>query len=398
MEYKNKLLIGDSKKIIDSLPEKIVNTIVTSVPYWGLRDYGVKGQMGMEDTPEEYIYNMTEVFKSAKRVLRDDGTLWLNIGDGYWGGKGKSGQESKASLEKRHAAGTSLNKGHQNTNVAMRPQDRRHPFIKAKDKIGIPWALAFALRDGSGNARECAAINKAIARIKNCFGPDDRMPRKLLTEVINLEYEYHLAKGDGWYFRQDNIWSKTNCAPESCTDRPTTAHEYFFLFSKNKKYYYDYEAVKEQSSDKTNSRISKEKLASIRNGTANGNNVSTGKQAEYIKTGHGIRAKNNTDFNNSMTEIFETRNKRSVWECPTNSPEHQKLDIEHFAVYPEDLIITPIKAGCPEGGIVMDIFGGTGTTGVVSKKLHRDYLLIDINPQSEIDFNKYLHQEFGMFK
>src|SRR6266850_2725788 len=182
---------GDCREVLPSLEPRSANCCVTSPPYWGLRDYGVLAQLGLEKTPEEYTARMVEVFREVKRVLRDDGTLWLNMGDSYQGGdRGNYGK-------------TRGGKGIQATNpgsdTIAAPNRFPIPGLKLKDLVGIPWMLAFALRD------------------------------------------------DGWYLRSDIIWSKPNPMPESVTDRPTKAHEYIFLLSKSEKYYYDADAIAEES-------------------------------------------------------------------------------------------------------------------------------------------------------
>ena len=190
-----KILQGDAIEQLNLLPAESVHTCVTSPPYWGLRNYGVEGQLGLEKTPEEYIAKMVQVFAGVKRVLRDDGTLFLNIGDSYWGGKGQSSQAwSTANTDRGVIQGPQhqiCGKGE------TRPSDGKHPTIKPKDLVGIPWMLAFALR------------------------------------------------ADGWYLRSDIIWSKPNPMPESVTDRPTKSHEYLFLLAKSADYFFDQEAVKE---------------------------------------------------------------------------------------------------------------------------------------------------------
>ena len=182
------ILCGDSLEVLKTLPDQSVNCCVTSPPYYALRDYGVSGQIGQEQTPEDYINNLVLLFREVRRVLRDDGTLWLNIGDSYNGsGKGAMGDGSAAGGGKQKT-----NKGTQIGNFKKTDVNG----LKPKDLIGIPWMLAFALR------------------------------------------------ADGWYLRQDIIWHKPNPMPESVTDRCTKAHEYMFLLSKSSKYYFDNEAIK----------------------------------------------------------------------------------------------------------------------------------------------------------
>lgn len=187
----NQILHGDSLELLKTLPENSVDCVVTSPPYYGLRDYGYDGQMGLEKTPEEYVQNMVNVFREVRRVLKSNGTLWLNIGDSYAGGGNKNDTEGKK--QKTSKGATWAN----NDNIAMLKANLKG--YKTKDLIGIPWMLAFALR------------------------------------------------ADGWYLRQDIIWHKPNPMPESVTDRCTKAHEYIFLLSKSSRYYYDYDAIKEPS-------------------------------------------------------------------------------------------------------------------------------------------------------
>ena len=255
-----KILHGSCLDTLKTLPEQSINTCITSPPYWGLRDYGEPDQLGLEDTPEEFVENLVQVFKEVKRVLRDDGTVWLNLGDSYSGsGKGPSSSLNKAhhDLEKTHSK--------------IVPDN-----LKPKDLVGIPWRVAFALQ------------------------------------------------ADGWYLRQDIIWHKPNPMPESVQDRCTKAHEYIFLLSKNPKYYYDNEAIKEDSiyaPDKTK-EVEREK------GYYDG---------KWSNPEEGSR------HDGSFKAIREKKNKRSVWSV---SPKAFKG--AHFATFPPDLIEPCVLAGCPE--------------------------------------------------
>lgn len=176
---------GDCRQVMTEMPQKFVQTVVTSPPYWGLRDYGVGGQLGLEATPDEYVRNMVEVFRGVRRVLRDDGTVWLNLGDTFLS---SGGQRTYGSSD----GGTGRGPGTRRHDVAA-------AGLKPKDLVGIPWRVAFALQS------------------------------------------------DGWYLRSDIIWSKPNPMPESITDRPTKAHEYLFLLTKSPRYYYDADAIKEEA-------------------------------------------------------------------------------------------------------------------------------------------------------
>jgi len=285
----NVILEGDCIQSLKSLPEGIVNTCVTSPPYYGLRDYGEQGQVGLEETPEEYVQKLVEVFREVKRVLRDDGTLWLNLGDSYSGsGKGPAGNLGKTHNEREMT----------HTHVSGKVPDG----LKPKDLIGIPWMVAFALRN------------------------------------------------DGWYLRQDIIWHKPNPMPESVTDRCTKSHEYIFLLSKSKTYYYDAESIKEPvkqdwgTRDRTNGK--------------------------YHNAGTGLNP------HTGLQKSYEKANKRSVWSV-TTKPFHGA----HFATFPPDLIEPCVIAGSPEGGIVLDPFFGSGTTGLVAMRNNRKYLGCELNSE-----------------
>lgn len=308
--FSNQILLGNTKDVLKSLPDKMVNCIVTSPPYYGLRDYGVKEQIGLEPTPEEYIQNLVSIFRECKRVLKDDGTLWVNIGDSYGRSGGTQGGGNRELL---HMDGK------------QRRMGKLVGSLKSKDLIGIPWMLAFALRS------------------------------------------------DGWYLRQDIIWSKPNPMPESVTDRCTKSHEYVFLLSKSQKYYFDRQSIAEPVVAGYNgSSFTKGKTAlnGERKGVGKGprrNEDSPRIHGNKPGRDDGGRACNNPD------QI--TRNKRSVWNV-TPKPFKEA----HFAVFPEKLIEPCILAGSPKGGLVLDPFMGSGTTAVVSRNLDRNYLGIEINP------------------
>lgn len=193
----NKVYPGDCLKLLKKLPDGFVQCCITSPPYWRLRDYGVTGQLGSEDTPEEYVRALTEIFNEVRRVLKPDGTVWLNLGDAYWG-SGKAGRNSN--YQARHRE---FGQPFKNTARFGQPTTGKHPEIKNKDLIGLPWMVAFALRK------------------------------------------------QGWFLRQDIIWHKPNSMPESVTDRCTKSHEYIFLLSKSQKYYYDLNAIKTAAKGKT---------------------------------------------------------------------------------------------------------------------------------------------------
>ena len=202
------VVCADALDFLRTLPDESVNCLITSPPYYGLRDYGEDGQLGLEDTPAEYVARMVAIFREARRVLRDDGTCWIVIGDSYWGGKGQSGHADPEMQMVRVASGVSFNApaAHVGGHGQTRPTDRKHETLKPKDLIGIPWRVAFALQ------------------------------------------------ADGWWLRSDIIWAKPNPMPESVRDRPTKAHEYVFLLTRSATYWYDAEAIVEPAIMKPQNR------------------------------------------------------------------------------------------------------------------------------------------------
>lgn len=255
-----KILVGDVRDKLSELPDGSVRCVVTSPPYWGLRDYGKDDQLGAEDNPELYVQNLVEIFREVRRVLAKDGTVWLNIGDSYVGTGHKGDYRDPKYGEGRNGQKIALN--------------NKVDGLKPKDLIGIPWKVAFALQ------------------------------------------------ADGWYLRQDIVWSKPNAMPEPVRDRCTRSHEYVFLLSKSRTYYYDNDAVKEATAD-----------------------------------GTGVR------------------NRRDVWSINT-----QPFKGAHFAVFPEALVEPCVLAGSAVGDTVLDPFCGSGTTGVVASRFGRDFVGVELNP------------------
>lgn len=288
------ILAGDAAEKLKTLDNASVHTCVTSPPYFGLRDYGTAGQIGLEQTPEEYVEKLVRVFREVRRTLRDDGTLWLNIGDSY-------------------------------------AADRKVAGCKPKDLIGIPWLLAFALR------------------------------------------------ADGWYLRQDIIWQKTNCMPESVRDRCTKSHEYIFLLSKRPRYYFNAGAISEPIAGASTKRymqnIEAQKGSDRQPGKTNGNMKAAlprfGGSKHGDDTQEEFRTKSGAEYIPSLK-----RNKRDVWAISTGG-----FKGAHFAVFPKKLVEPCILAGCPVGGTVLDPFAGSGTTGVVAKKTGRKFVGVEINPE-----------------
>lgn len=327
--------VGDCRKILKTLPDASVQCCVTSPPYYGLRDYGHEGQIGQEKTVYDFIEAMVEVFREVRRILKPDGVLWLNLGDSY---------------ARNPSRGVKFQGGNTAVKDRQTEEGNRGPAIpmglKEKDLIGVPWRVAFALQ------------------------------------------------ADGWYLRSDVIWNKANCMPESVTDRPTRSHEYMFLMSKNAQYFYDHEAIKEpciydvdgtgtaarKARAEGNKLVPTEKVNGIRPGgyknsvNFDGKNKGAEKQRGHSRRHDGFNGR--WDEAEEAGEVTGMRNKRDVWTvAPANYPE------AHFATYPPDLIKPCILAGSKPGDVVLDPFGGSGTTGMVALELGRKAVLIELNPE-----------------
>lgn len=320
---------GDVREQLAALPNESVQTVVTSPPYWGLRDYGVEGQIGLEPTPEAFIETMVGVFREVRRVLRDDGTCWINIGDSYASGAiGGSNVGEKNTLSTGSKSGYHTRPKTENETAKRRPV----PYgLKPKDLVGIPWMLAFALR------------------------------------------------ADGWYLRSEIIWHKKNPMPESVTDRPTKAHEQIFLLSKSPRYYYDAEAIKEQVEGGAHARVPGNHAHAAADAYGKGDEKHRTKgglvkfsERKRAEAGSGI--KNNTSMDAALTEMVDRRNKRSVWTVAS-----QPFSEAHFATFPPKLIEPCILAGAAPGAVVLDPFHGAGTTGMVALEHGRAYVGIELN-------------------
>lgn len=377
----NVYLVGDCRELMRGLPDGSIDCVVTSPPYWGLRDYGIdpsiwggrtdcehrwgdeltrhkggphgagvaldgrsvvkakssckdvpsgqfcqdcgawRGCLGLEPDYRLYVDHMVEVFGEVKRVLRDEGTLWLNLGDCYATGAGAVGScpGGGAQGEKwRGSRGKSLAngrgdcgpEGHTKAIGPMtQPNRLPQPGLKPKDLVGIPWRVAFALQD------------------------------------------------DGWYLRSEIIWHKPNPMPESVTDRPTKAHEQLFLLTKAERYFYDADAIKEPASCNTHPRWSG---VSPKSSAPRGENLGVKQNAFFASA--------------TSANVVSHRNKRSVWTIPT-----EPMPEAHFAIMPTKLVQPCILAGCPEGGLVLDPFGGSGTVGKVAEELGRKWVLFDVS-------------------
>lgn len=341
-----RLMVGDVREQLALLPEASVQCVVTSPPYWGLRDYGVEGQIGMEERHTDYVSALVDVFDQVRRVLRNDGILWLNLGDCYandgkWGGE-TVGKQSYLPANDRKRVG----------------REKRVTGLKSKDLVGIPWTVAFALRDA------------------------------------------------GWWLRRDIVWNKPNPMPESVNDRPSSAHEYIFLLTKSPTYYYDAGAVKEPFAESTLREIDQDyeglgikdyKSAGVQNPSDVKRRIIEGARRKNEQSGDRRRVGvNDWDKRKMLREgtsqpthsiakqdgrhdkFYDPagRNCRSVWTITT-----QPYPDAHFATFPEAIPERCIRAGSRIGDTVMDPFAGSGTTGEVALRLGRSFIGIELNPE-----------------
>lgn len=346
MTPSHQIRVGDCLKLLRAMPSESVQCCVTSPPYYGLRNYGMDGQMGLEETPTQFIDNMVVAFREVRRVLRPDGTLWMNMGDSYAGSWGAHGRDDMG-------IGVSAISQRQAMASQRKAKVVNHDEYKPKDLMGMPWRLALALQD------------------------------------------------DGWWLRQDIIWHKPNPMPESTRDRCTKAHEYIFLLSKSRRYYCDMVAIREPAAhgitptgvgfghgfdDVTKPRAKRpvgwadegQKDAASwascdRQGRGSKRN-SFARETKQTAGAHGQSAQHRPGRQD--VDYGQTRNKRSVWTVPTHS-----FKGAHFATFPPALIRPCILAGSPRGGLVLDPFGGAGTTGLVAMQEGRCSLLLELNPE-----------------
>lgn len=331
------ILQGNCLDVLKTLESESVQCCITSPPYWGLRDYGVDGQLGNEPTPEAFANALADVFDEVHRVLRKDGTLWMNLGDSYM------------SAPSEYMPKQTIGGDNQRDYIDNRDTDKGAPpnrtaiaGLKQKDLVGIPWLVAFELRKR------------------------------------------------GWWLRQDIIWAKPNPMPESVTDRCTKSHEYIFLLSKSKDYYYDHEAIQEPVAESSVARLK---------GNADGkfalSNLSHAGETPYANQHDMARNHKNLQSNGQVNhsfhesraegipdEEYSVRNKRDVWTVTT-----KPLADAHFATFPEKLIEPCVLAGTKEGDLILDPFSGAATTGLVALKNHRNYIGIELN-EKYIDISK----------
>lgn len=317
------IITGEALETLRQLPDRCCDVCVTSPPYYGLRNYEVDGQIGLEGSPDEYVEKLVEVFREVRRVLKDDGTLWLNIGDSY---ATHSGPQPPTNTRNQC--------GHTAKSVPT--------GYKPKDLIGIPWLLAFALR------------------------------------------------ADGWYLRQDIIWQKTNCMPESVKDRCTKSHEYLFLLAKSPRYYFNAEAISEPIAGSSTKRylqnIEAQKGSDRQPGKTNGAMKAALPRFGGEKYGDSENEETRTKSGAVYVPTLR-RNKRDVWAISTAG-----FKGAHFAVFPEKLVRPCVLAGSKPGGTVLDPFCGSGTTGAVATQEGRDFIGIEINPEYSKMSEQRIHE------
>jgi DNA modification methylase len=333
------LLTGDARDVLATLPERSVQCVVTSPPYFGLRDYGTgEAQIGLERTPLAYTMRLVDVFREVRRVLRDDGIVWLNLGDSYAGSGPSGASYQSATTQARAGKDTDgafrLSKTLGRRGLTYSDKKPVPPAgLKHKDLIGIPWRVAFALQS------------------------------------------------DGWYLRQDIIWHKPNPMPESVIDRCTKAHEYVFLLSKSARYYYDAEAISEPLAESSIGRLAQDIDSQRGSDRAHAGGKTNGRMKAAMPRFGGAKYGDSDDPHHATKSGDEwipngRRNRRSVWTVPT-----QPYREAHFATYPPELIRPCIQAGTRPGDTVLDPFSGSGTTGLVALQHARRYIGIDLNPE-----------------
>lgn len=317
--------VGDVMDVIKDFPDDFVQCVVTSPPYFGLRDYGVAGQIGLEKTVEEYVATMVAVFREVRRVMRKDGTLWLNLGDSYSaGGRGGQGEKQHSNRGTRDLAG----------------HPKKTQGYGVKQLLGIPWRVAFALQ------------------------------------------------ADGWILRQDIIWHKPNPMPESCRDRCTKSHEHMFMLTKSPRYYYDADAIRtpRKTHEGRPDGCDSKQRAMGRFKTPAGWNTEKGSHGTIHKDGRTDKQRGHSRRHDRFNERWDAMskeeqqakgaNRRDVWTIAT-----MPFKGAHFATFPEKLVEPCILAGSREGDTVLDPFMGAGTVGVVAKRFRRDFVGIELNPE-----------------
>lgn len=341
------ILTGDCRAVLRTLAAESVDCVVTSPPYWGLRDYGVAGQLGLEPTLGEHIATMVDVFRDVRRVLKTTGTLWLNYGDCYaTSPNGRSAADTKAA-------------GNDDRTFRDKPFSTIGGVLKAKDLCMVPNRLAIALQE------------------------------------------------DGWWVRSEIIWGKRNPMPESIKDRPSTAHEKIWLLSKSARYFYDTDAVRRDYAPATIGQITEDYTGQDTKDYAAGGAQSPSDTKRRIITGmraktRGLTPRHTQENNHTGIDAVPRGEGRSlrnyepapvgVWDMAT-----RPFPDAHFATFPPELAERCIKAGCPEDGTVLDPFGGAGTTALVADRLQRNAILIELNPAYATMAAKRIKDDGGLF-
>jgi DNA modification methylase len=433
-KFRNSILCGEALALLKTLPDASVNTIITSPPYYSVRDYGTEGQLGLEQTPELYIERLVAIFHEAWRVLRDDGCVFVNLGDSYWGGKGQSGSQGAEFQQMRVETGVSLSKPAAciGGNGKTRPTDRTHADIRAKSLIGIPARFALAMQQ------------------------------------------------EGWIWRSNAPWIKDTALPESVTDRPTKTIEWIMLFVKSPKYWWDATAVRQSNSSaeqlEHNLKYAKPYAVYDDRVATSGQPGNVNNKGIHERPGGTGRNFRDTDFFHAALDaeieatMLRLRELQALKRKGLVTDEHgdplllhvnpEPSSIAHYAMYPTALVRPMILAGCPEKvcatcgkpwtrktenepmvirrsergtdmgewgrtqtsgtmvsparvtdlglspactchapthpGLVLDLFGGTGTTGLVARELGRDYLLFDLSAEYCAIMEQRLGEPFNL--
>lgn len=324
------ILHGDAVEQLRRIRSESVQCVVTSPPYWSLRDYQVDGQIGLEATFPEFLHRLLAVFSEVYRVLRPDGVCWVNMGDSYSSASRGMAQTGLKAASDAYSPRRNARASHSYTDGAKTPPRSRAAGFRSKEIIGQPWRLAFALQDA------------------------------------------------GWLLRQDIIWHKTQPMPESVRDRCTKAHEYLFLLTKTDDYFWDFAAAKEPCSGTAHAR-GKGVNPKARNNSVGGWASGSGSHEARNHTVHGNKAprpRQNASFSAAVSGLVTHRNWRSVWSMPT-----QAFKGGHTATFPTHLARRCIIAGSRSGDVVLDPFGGSGTTGLVARELCRRSVLIELSPE-----------------
>ena len=371
-----KILVGDVLAMLATLADDSVDCVVTSPPYWGLRDYGVEGQIGLERTLGEHLAVMIAVFREVRRVLKPTGTLWLNYGDCYaTTPNGRSAADTKAA-------------GNDDRTFRDKPFSTIGPIhrITAGEKRNDVDVGGWGSSDRSLRWRGGGVLK-----------PKDlcMIPNRLAIAL----------QEDGWWVRSEIIWHKLNPMPESIRDRPTVSHEKLFLLTKSERYFYDAEAIMEPSSPQSHARAARNRSDNHKwaDGGPGNQSIAKGKPVagrmlpagvnpKAAEAPDGPRSKQNASWSEAVTDLVAMRNKRNVWSLTSES-----FSEAHFATFPTALVEPCILAGCPAGGLVLDPFGGAGTTGLVADRLGRDAILIELNPEYAEMARRRIHGDAPLF-